>query len=68
MLIHIMAYMLYLVGLIYFFFTTLRGDFQKTQRFLISESIKTALSSLSQIFLCIVFWSIHRTNSADSEP
>ena len=54
--IHVTSYLLYLVSLIYFFFTSL----SKSPRFLLSEIIKTVFSSLSQIFICYVFWSIHK--------
>ena len=65
MLIHITAYMLYLVSLIYFFFT-LVGNLTP-HSFLVSESIRTAFSTLSQIMLCFVFWSIHKTSLIEDE-
>jgi hypothetical protein len=60
--------MLYLVSLIYFFFTTLFLVGKLTsQTFLVSESIRTAFSTLSQIMLCFVFWSIHKTSLIEDE-
>ena len=68
MLIHITAYMLYLVSLIYFFFTSLRGKDPTPQIFLIDVCIRTTFSSLSQILLSYVFWSIHKMSVTEGEP
>ena len=68
MLIHITAYMLYLVSLIYFFYTSFFvGGIINAKAFFISESIRTAFSTLSQIMLCFVFWSIHKTSLIEDE-
>ena len=60
--IHLGSYVLYLVSLVYFFFTSLMVN----PRFLLSEILKTAFSSLSQILICYVFWSIYKLSLVPS--
>jgi len=61
MLAHLLAYVLYLASLIYYFIETFtQGSIPDPDSFEISESIKTGLNSLSLITLSYVFWTIHK--------
>ena len=65
---HITAYLLYLLSLVYFFFTIMRpsGE-QEIRQYFVSSTIKTAFSSLSQIVLAYIFWSIHKMSNPNFE-
>ena len=68
MLIHLTAYVLYLSSLTYYFIDTFIVVAEKNPHsFLVSESIKETLNSLSQIALCYVFYCIHKTSLKEDE-
>jgi hypothetical protein len=69
MCIHLIAYALYLISLIQFYFTTILNinNDESTQEFCISQTIRTIFSTLSQVFLCYVFWSIHKMSQTGQE-
>lgn len=69
MCIHLIAYVLYLISLIQFYFTTVldTNKDESAREFCISQTIRTIFSTLSQVFLCYVFWSIHKISQTEQE-
>jgi len=63
MLIHLLAYMLYLASLIYYFVDIIiKNEINDPHAYEVSETIKLALNSLSLVALSYVFWIIGKTS------
>jgi hypothetical protein len=61
--IHVTAYFLFLVSLVYFYLFSLRyvkDDNTDERKFGINVNIRVLFASLSQICLCYVFWHINK--------
>jgi hypothetical protein len=75
MFIQVMAYFLYLLGQCYFFFTLITitrhnsdlTEQEREEKYFLSQTLEKSLSSLSQIILCYVFWSIHKLTPVSEE-
>ncbi len=61
LLIHVFSYLFYLLSVVYFMFASL----MKSPRFELAEILKSGFSSLSQILICYVFWSIHNISQSE---
>ncbi len=65
-----MAYLFYLLSQFYFFFMLahIKTDDQKSEKkFFQGQTYEKSLSSLSQIILCFLFWSIHKMSPVSEE-
>jgi uncharacterized membrane protein len=69
MAIHVTAYSLFLVSLVYFYMTTLSklgSGVDVTEKFFgININIRTLFASLSQMCLCLAFWEIHKLSGGN---
>jgi hypothetical protein len=68
MAIHVTAYSLFLVSLVYLYMTTLsklKSDDVSEKKFGININIKTLFASLSQMCLCLAFWEIHKLSGGN---
>jgi len=60
---HLLAYVLYLASLIFYFIETFTNDkIQHPKFFEINTCVKMGMNSLSLIMLSYVFWTIHKTS------
>lgn len=67
MCIHLIAYVLYMISLIQFYFTTILKKYESAHEFFVSLTIRTSFSTLSQVFICDEFRRIHKISQTGQE-
>ena len=69
--IHVIAYALFLASQMYLYFTTLRqlkeGKDVSPKKFGISINLKTLFLTLSEMCMCYAFWEIYKMNGGNPD-
>jgi len=55
---HLVVYILYLIGLIYYWITIIYNNENTPHQFLVSQSVRTGLACLSMIGLALLFYKL----------
>jgi positive regulator of sigma E activity len=61
--IHVGAYLMYLIGLVYFFVDSFASAELTADKWLVTQTVRTTFMMISQIMLCYVFYQIYKFSS-----
>ena len=63
MTIHVFTYLIYLAGLLYWFFSIVEQKQYSQKKFLVAEIVKTGTSTVSLLCMGYVFWTVYKISS-----